>query len=320
MPNLLILLALPPETQKQYYEPLRAAFPELTVHLVDHHSKTAPYVADADVLITFGPMLTDAVLKNATNLKWIQALGTGVDNINDLPSFRREIIVTNIHGIHGPPMSESAIMSMLALSRDFPRIIKNQQNRGWERWPARLLNGKTVGIFGIGAIAEALAPRCKALGMTVVGISSVKRTVTDFDRMFARDELLEAVANLDYLVVLTPYSAATRNIISSEVLSAMKPTAYFINLARGGVVDEQALIKALEHGGIAGAALDVFSEEPLPKDHPLWSTKNVIITPHLGGFNDQYATQALPVILENMRKFLAGDVQHMVNVVKPAED
>jgi D-2-hydroxyacid dehydrogenase (NADP+) len=319
MANLLMLLALPVESQKQYYEPLKVSFPELTITLVDHHSKAAPYVAAADILMTFGPMLTNDLIKNATNLKWVQALGTGVDNINDLPSFRSEIIVTNIHGIHGSAMSESAIMSMLALSRDFPRVMRNQEKCEWDRWPARLLHGKTVGIFGIGAIGEALAPRCKALGMTVLGISSVKRTVANFDGMYARDQLLEAVTGLDYLVVLTPYSTATRNLINSEILAAMKPTAYFINLARGGIVDERALMEALTNGRIAGAALDVFNEEPLPRDHPLWKTKNVIITPHLGGFNDQYAKQAIPVIEENIRRFLAGDIDNMVNVVRPTK-
>jgi len=319
MANLLMLLALPLETQKQYYEPLKSAFPQLTIHLVDHHSKTAPYIASADILMTFGPMLRDEVIRNATNLKWIQALGTGVDNINDLPSFRKEIIVTNIHGIHGPAMSESAMMSMLALSRDFPRVMKNQEAREWNRWPARLLHGKTVGIFGIGAIGEALAPRCKALGMRVIGITSVKRPVANFDQIYSRDQLPEAIAEIDYLIVLTPYSAATRNIINGEVLTAMKRTAYVINLARGGVVDEKALVDALNNGLIAGAALDVFNEEPLPKEHPLWTAANVIITPHLGGFNDQYAKQAIPFIEENIRKYLAKDTANMINVVKAAK-
>lgn len=213
-------------------------------------------------------------------------------------------------------MSEAAIMAMLALSRDFPRTVRSQQRHLWERWPARLLDGKRLGILGIGVIAEALAPRCKALGMTVVGITSVQRTVPSFDRVYARDELLAAVRDLDYLLVLTPFSPATRHLVDSAILSAMKPTSYFINLARGGVVDEVALIKALENGQIAGAALDVFEEEPLPQDHPFWTMKNVIVTPHLGGFYDGYADRALPVVEENIRRFLAGDATNMINVVR----
>jgi D-2-hydroxyacid dehydrogenase (NADP+) len=316
MTSLLILLAMPPETVTHYYSRLRASFPQLTIHLVDHHSKVGPYIGSADILMTFGPMITDQVVRKAANLKWIQALGTGVDNLVDLPSLRDDIIITNIHGIHGAAMSEAAIMAMLALSRNFPRVVRNQDRHLWERWPARLLDGKKLGILGIGVIAEALAPKCKALGMTVVGISSVKRAVAGFDRIYGRDEFICTVRDLDYLVVLTPHSPATHHIVNGAIFSAMNPTSYFINLARGGVVDEEALIKALENGQIAGAALDVFNQEPLPEDHPFWSMKNVIVTPHLGGFYDGYADRALPVVEENIRRFLAGDTMNMINVVK----
>jgi D-2-hydroxyacid dehydrogenase (NADP+) len=316
MTSLLSLLAIPPEIASQYDSRLRAAFPELTINLVDHHSKVAPYIGSADILMTFGPMINDQVVREATNLKWIQALGTGVDNLVDLPSLRSGVIVTNLQGIHGAPMSEAAIMAMLAMGRDFPRTVRNQDRHLWERWPASLLDGKKLGILGIGVIAETLAPKCKALGMTVVGISSAERTVAGFDRVYGRDELLAAVRDLDYLVALTPYSPATRHIVNAAIFSAMKPTSYFINLARGGVVDEQALIKALENDQIAGAALDVFNDEPLPEDHPLWSMKNVIVTAHVGGFYDGYADRALPVVEENIRRFLAGDLTNMINVVR----
>lgn len=315
MASLLMLLAMPPEITAQYYARLRATFSALEMHLVDHHSKVGPYIGSADILMTFGPMLTDDVLRQATNLKWIQALGTGVDNLVDLPSLRRDVTITNIRGIHGAAVSEAAIMSMLALARDFTRVIRNQDRQFWERWPTRLLEGKTVGILGMGVIAEALAPRCKALGMSVVGISSVKRAVAGFDRVYGRDELVSAVRELDYVVVLTPYSPATRHIVDDAVFSAMKPTSYLVNLARGGVIDEPALIAALQNGQIAGAALDVFSQEPLPQHHPLWSMKNVIIMPHLGGFFDGYADRALPVVEENIRRFLVGDLANMINIV-----
>jgi D-2-hydroxyacid dehydrogenase (NADP+) len=315
MTNLLMLLAMPPNTIAQYYARLESTFPELDIHVADHHSKVVPYVRDADVLVTFAPMLTDEVLREATNLKWVQALGTGVDNLVDLPSLRRDVIVTNVRGIHGAAVSEAAIMAMLALTRNFPRVIRNQDCGLWERWPASLLEGKSVGILGIGVIAEALAPRCKALGMRVVGITSGKRDIAGFDRVYGRDELISSVQEVEYLLVLTPYSPATRHIVSAAVLSAMKPVSYLINLARGGVVDEQALISALEKGKIAGAALDVFTREPLPKEHPYWSMKNVIVMPHLAGFFDGYADRALPIVEENIRRFLAGDTAHMINLV-----
>ena len=316
MTNLLILLTLPEPVRMQYYDQLRKAFPELNVSMVDHHSKVGPHIKSADILLTFGPMMADHVVEEATNLKWIQALGSGVDGIVDLPSLRGNVTVTNLHGIQGPPVSEAAMMAMLALSRGLPRTVRSQDQHKWDRFPARLLKDKTVGIFGVGVIAEELAPKCKAFGMTVVGISSAKRLVPGFDRMHSREELEQVVRELDYLVLLTPYSAATRGIVGEKVLAAMKHSSYLVNLARGGVVDEPALIKALQEGRIAGAALDVFAQEPLPGDHPFWRMERVLVTPHLGGFCDVYVDQALPVVERNIRRFLAGERAQMVNIVK----
>jgi phosphoglycerate dehydrogenase-like enzyme len=196
------------------------------------------------------------------------------------------------------------------------RSLRSQRERKWVRFPATLLRGKTVGIFGVGAIALELAPRCKAMGMAVVGITSARRPAAGFDRMFGRDELAVAVRDLDYLVLLTPYTPETRHIVNAAVFAAMKPACFLINLARGGVVDEAALIEALRDKRIAGAALDVFAKEPLPEDHPFWGMDNVIITTHQGGFFDEYPVHALPVVEDNLRKFLAGDLKNMVNIVR----
>jgi phosphoglycerate dehydrogenase-like enzyme len=313
--NLLLMLALPGNTGQQYYDRLRTAFPQLKVDMVNHHSKVDPYIADADILITFGAHMSDTVLEKGTRLKWIQALGTGVDGITDRPALNKSTIVTNMHGLHGDAMSEAALMSMLALARQLPRSVRAQAKHAWERWPSSLLKGKTAGIFGVGAIAEDLAPRLKALGMTVVGITSGVREVPGFDRMVPRDRLTDAVRDIDYLILLTPYTKETHHLVNGPVLAAMKRTSFVINLARGGVMDEAALVQALREGHIAGAALDVFEKEPLPPESPLWDMPNVIVTPHLGGFHDEYATQALPVIEENLRKFLAGDFGTMRNLV-----
>jgi phosphoglycerate dehydrogenase-like enzyme len=299
-----------------YAARIRKRFPELEVDVVDHHSKAGPFAPMADVLITFGPHLTDEVVRLASRLKWVQALGTGVDGVIDQPSLRPDVIITNIRGIHGAPVSEAAIMMMLALCRKFPAVVHNQDRASWTRWPPQLLDGKTVGIFGIGLIAETLAPRLKALGMTVVGFGSTMREVPGFDRMHLRNEIVAQAPGLDFLVLLVPYSDETRNIIDARVLAALKPTSHLVNLARGGILDETALIRALEAGKLAGAALDVFQTEPLPSDHPLWKTKNVIVTPHLGGFCDVYAERALPTIEHNMACFLRGDFDAMVNVVR----
>jgi D-2-hydroxyacid dehydrogenase (NADP+) len=318
--NFLVLLTTLPEADKRaYYDGIRDAFPTESVDLASTIPEADQYLGRSEILITFGPHMgahADGVVRKAANLKWIQALGTGVDNIVDLPSLKPEVLVTNVHGLHGVPMTEAALLSMLALARDFPRLFRYQQERRWERFPPRLLAGKTVGIFGIGAIAASLAPACKALGMRVIGISSVKREVAGFDRVYARDALREAVRELDFFILLTPYTAQTRNIVDAQIFAAMKPGCHLVNLARGGIVDEAALIAALRQKRIAGAALDVFSEEPLSPESPFWAMENVIISPHLGGFNSDYVSQTLPIVTENIRRFLAGDFDNMLCVVR----
>jgi D-2-hydroxyacid dehydrogenase (NADP+) len=319
MTNVLFVLEFPEKQRKAYHDGVANAFPDITVHTVEDVRLADPYLATVDVLITFGPHLrgrAEHVLREAKRLKWIQALGTGVDNIADRASLRGDIVLTNVHGIHGAAISEAALMAMLNLSRHTAPYLRNQEQHTWKRWPCRLIEGKTVGIFGIGAIAQALAPRCEAMGMRIVGITSAKRAVAGFDQVYGRDELKIAVASLDHLVVLTPHTRETHHIINADILSAMKPTSTLINLARGGVIDEAALVTALQSSTIAAAALDVFSEEPLPADHPLWSLPNVMITPHVGAFYDDYVHEALKVINANMRQFLAGDTEKMVNVVK----
>jgi D-2-hydroxyacid dehydrogenase (NADP+) len=315
MTNLLILLTLTPELNSQYRDRLKAKFPELKVDLVDHHSKVGPYIGDADILLTFAPRLSDDVLRAGTKVKWVQALGTGTDNLTDRPVLRKDVIVTNIHGIHGPPVSEAALGSMLALARDIPRALRAQAQREWARFPAKLLHNKTVGVFGIGAIAEELGPKCKAFGMRTVGVSSSPRAVAGFDAMHASTELASVVGQFDFFVLLTPLTEKTRNSIDAKILAAMRPTSFLINLARGGVVDEAALVNVLQSKRIAGAALDVFNEEPLPQGHPFWAMENVIITTHQGGFCDVYIDYALPTVEANMRCFLSGNIGGMINVV-----
>ena len=318
--NLLILTEVQEAMRARYKAMLLERFPgKLTINVVGHHNDVGPYIADTDILLCFSPPMADHVVRDAPKLKWIQALGTGVDNIVDLPSLGPEVLVTNIRGIHGAPVSEATIAFMLSLARNMPGTVHAQDRSTWERWPAQLLAGKTVGILGVGLIAEYLAPICKAFNMTVVGITGSPRETKGFDRMVHRDDLVKVAPDLDFLVALIPMSAGTRNIVGEKVFKAMKPTAFLVNVARGGVVDEAALIKALEAGEIAGAGLDVFAEEPLPPGNPLWKTKNVTIFPHLGGYSQGYEDRAMPTIEANMRKFFAGDAKSMINIVrKPA--
>jgi D-2-hydroxyacid dehydrogenase (NADP+) len=317
--KMLIVLAFPEPVRNQYRDRLAATFPELQIDMVDHHSKVDPYIGDAEILVTFGAHISDRVLEKGARLRWIQALGTGVDGIVDRPALRDGVIVTNLRGLHGKSVSEAALTFMLALARNLPRAVRSQSAGRWDRYQVTLLAGATVGIFGVGVIAEELAPRCKALGMTVIGLSSGRRALPGFDVMRGKDELMEVVPQLDYLVLLTPYTNETHHVIDARVLAAMKPSAFLVNVARGGIVDEPALIEALRSRAIAGAALDVFAEEPLPDGHPFYSMDNVIITPHMAGFHVGYPADALPVVEENIRRFLAGDLDHMINVVRRQE-
>jgi phosphoglycerate dehydrogenase-like enzyme len=313
--RLLIVMTLPEPIRRQYADRIRAAFPQIKLDVVDHRSKADPYIGAADVLLTYGSMIDDALLRKAVNLKWIHAFTAGTDGIDDLPSLRREVLLTSTRGIHGAPVSEAALMAMLALGRGFARTVRHQDRRIWERQHVTLLDGKTVGIFGLGAIGAVLAAKCKAMGMHVVGVDRLRREVAGVDRMLGWDEGVQALGEMDYVVLLLPSSRDTQRIVGAQFLSAMKPTGYLLNLGRGDVVDEQALIDALRRQRIAGASLDVFVREPLPHDHPFWSLPNVIVTPHLGGVFDEYPSRAWPVIEQNIRRFLAGDFANLINLV-----
>lgn len=314
--KLLVLLNFPEHVRRQYGEAILAAFPEVDVQVADHHSRVEPHIQDAEILVTFGAHMSDQVLEKGERLRWIQALGTGVDGIVDRPALRPGVLVTSLHGLQSDSVAESVIVSMLALARNLPRSLRNQAAGRWERFQVELLKGRTAGILGVGAIAVDLAPRLGALGMNVVGITETPRALPGFSSMRRRADLSGAVADVDHLVLLLPYTHETKAIVDAAVLAAMKPTAFLINVGRGGVVDEPALIGALRAGTIAGAALDVFAEEPLPSGHALWEMENVIITPHMAGFHTGYAAAALPVVIENIRHFLAGEVDQMTNVVR----
>src|SRR6476620_10122278 len=177
MPRLLILLTLPPDVIEQYRVELGRKFPGIEIEVAGTPDKAMAALPQADMLLTFGQMMKNLRLDlaGAARLKWVQALGTGLDGITDQPALKPGVTVTSLHGVHGAPVSEAALASMLALSRDLPGFVRAQDEHAWKRWPAKLLQHKTCGILGIGVIAEALAPKCKAMGMTVAGITSSPR-------------------------------------------------------------------------------------------------------------------------------------------------
>jgi phosphoglycerate dehydrogenase-like enzyme len=295
-------------------EALAPKFQELNIFATTKEALASDFIEKADIMLAI--RFSDEIIRKAVKLQWIHSMITGVDYIVNLPSLRKDILLTSTRGIHGPQMSEIAFLLMLALNRNLPLNIKNQGKRVWEQWPTKLLYQKKVGIIGVGVIGKEIARKCKAFGMTVYGITNTKREIEHVDHSFGPDGLLQVMGEVDYFINVVPFTPQTLDMIGARELSAMKPTAYFINIGRGETVDEDALIHALENGVIAGAGLDVFCEEPLPEEHPLWTTKNLIILPHIGGRSDIYVDQALPIFEENLRRFLKGERRDLINVIE----
>lgn len=314
MPRVLYIGA-PEASAAEFSAMAQQALPGLDLVAVDGRAAALPLAADCEAMIGHHFQFDDDLVGRAPRLRWVQSLTTGTDQILALKSLGAEVTVTSTRGMHGPQMSELVFLHMLALARDFPRMQRNQAASTWERWPQPLLWGKTAVIVGVGAIAEALAPRCKAFGMTVHGVSGSPRNIAGFDHMHTRAQLAEAAALADFLILIVPLSAETENLIDARVIGAMKPGACLVNAARGGVLDEAALLAALRAKRIKGAGLDVFRTQPLPPDSVWWHEPGVVVTPLVGGMSDIYLQQAFPTVEANLRCFVEGRLEAMHNIV-----
>jgi phosphoglycerate dehydrogenase-like enzyme len=301
---------------QEFRQMLGPKFPELSLHAVADEAAAAQFVDSADILMAI--RVSDDLLARAARLQWIQSIISGTDYFEELPTFRRrdDLLLTSARGIHGPQMSELAIMLMLALTRGFPSMVRNQAQKIWDARPAALLWQKTVGILGVGVVGTAIAQKCKAFGMRVLGIGPHPRDCEALNRFFDLADLHQVMAEVDYFICVAPSNPNNRGLLGAEAFARMKPTAYFLNLGRGELVDESALITALKERRIAGAALDTYCHEPLPPDHPFWEMDNIIITPHIGGMSDIYVRQACTIIEQNLRLFLSGERQGLLNVVR----
>ena len=309
------ILVVDSEFQK-YQAYLEPRFPEVDFTYAANGEEALIHVSETEVIISIARWFTKEVAQKAKNLKWLQCNITGTDHLIESLSDRRDIILTSGRGIHGPQMTEVTLLHMLALYRQVRRLTKNQETHTWDRFLPYVLESRLVAILGLGAIAEHMARCFRALGMTVYGISRTNRKIEGIDKVFSRAELTEAVKDVDFLIALVPFNPETHNIIDAKVFYAMKPSACLINVARGGVVDEAALIDALKNRDISGAGLDVFEEAPLPDNSPLWDMKNVFITPFIGGRSDKYAERILTVIEPNIRAYIDGTTKYMKNIVQ----
>jgi phosphoglycerate dehydrogenase-like enzyme len=297
-----------------YRRRLAESFPAIEVLTATNTEEALRICPPATGLLGKAHQLPSQLVKGMPRLDWIQALTTGVDNLLEM-NLPGSVTLCSARGIHGPQMSELALLYMLALAREFPRMLVNQHQSRWERWPQRLLFGKTALIVGVGTISRVLALHCRGLGMKVIGISNAVTSAPNFDSVRPRAQLHAAAGHADFLILLVPYSPETHQLANASLFAAMKPGSFLINIARGRVTDEAALILALQSGQLAGAALDVFANEPLPPTSALWQLPNVIITPHIGGMSDCYAEQLMPLVEHNLRAYVTGDIAAMRNLV-----
>jgi D-2-hydroxyacid dehydrogenase (NADP+) len=298
-----------------YRERLAAEFPALTFVLAHSAAELPADMSDIEVLISFAITLNDDFYRRATRLKWIQCLATGVDHVLRCPSLRGDTLLTSGRGIHGPPMRETVLYLMMGVSRGVSRLTEDKKAHRWERRLWSLLYGKTASIVGVGVVGTAIGRLLKALGMHVVGVTRTPRIADGFDEMLPTAELREAARRADFLINVLPATAENALLFDRTVFAVMKPTAYYIGAGRGQTVDEAALIAALREGRIAGAGLDVFQSEPLPPDSPFWDLPNAFVLPHLGGYTSEYEELIMPLIVENMRLFLADRRSEMQNIV-----
>lgn len=252
-------------------------------------------------------------LRLGGRLRLVQVLSAGVDFMlsPELSASQAELCTTS--GIHSETIAEHVLMMMLALARKLPTVVLNQNGRQWESIEPQLLHGKCLGIVGFGSIGQAIGARAKSFGMHVVGLRRHPGDSPDADEVWANERLDELLPLVDHLVLAVPLTPETRGLMSRARIDKMLPTAYIYNIARGDVMDEAALIDALKSGRLAGAGLDVFWQEPLPEDNPLWSLPNVLVTPHNAGSMPNYRGRALEVFLENLRRLRDG--QTLINRV-----
>jgi phosphoglycerate dehydrogenase-like enzyme len=288
---------------------------ESEVVCVANQEEFLTQLPEAEVVCSFS-MPADWA-EQAPHLRWLQYPGAGVDRlfVSGLLSKQSPVVVTTAAGIHAVTISEYVFGSMLMFNWNWPQMVRLQDSHVWARsagWYSlggRELAGQTLGILGLGNIGRRIARLGRAFGMRVVGTrrSSTSSPDPDLDQIYPHDQFLPLLAESDYVILSLPLTPETEGLIGAEELRAMKNTAYLVNIARGRVVDEQALIKALREGWIGGAGLDVAETEPLPSNNPLYGLPNVILTPHIAGVGVYYERRLAELFADNLRRYRAGE-------------
>jgi phosphoglycerate dehydrogenase-like enzyme len=274
-------------------------------------ARLADILAETEVIYT-NPIVPNDLVERAPKLRWLQLTSAGVDRLLDSPIVRSQVTVTTASGIHAVTISEYVLGAMLAFAKGFPGAIRSQLEAKWAPYPPLELEGKTVGVVGMGAIGSRVAELAHAFGLRVLAIrrSVERRTLGEgpADELLPSSELPYLLGESDYVVVAVPLTPESTRMIGEAELRAMKPSGVLINIARGSVIDEPVLIRALKERWIAGAALDVFEREPLPSDSELWGLDNVLLTPHISGGTPRYMERAVELFCDNLRRYLAGEL------------
>jgi phosphoglycerate dehydrogenase-like enzyme len=302
-PNLhnLLILSQHFENYKQLIE--QASLPGLSILAVGEPAQAVQIGAECDLV--FGePALLCQVINSLSNVIWVQASWAGVEPLLS-SNMRRDYILTNVRNVYGPMMSEFVFGYLLMIERRILPRWQAQLNKEWDERPSGTLKGKIFGLLGVGTIGAHLAKTAHHFGMSVYGYTRYSESCNHVDRYFHGDSWHAFSADLDYLVCSLPGTNGTKGIVDAEFLSALPPKAWLVNIGRGSTLNELALVNALNNGMLAGAILDVFVEEPLPPEHPLWSTHNTVITSHTAARN--YPPDIASLFINNYKLFIRGE-------------
>lgn len=298
---------------------VQEALPDDEVVIIERGASLEP-AAQAEVgLIPPDADRARALLAAAPRLRWLHTISAGVERLL-IPEIldRPDLVFTNNTGAYDVPIAEHVIAMLFAASKRIPGHLLTQARHEWKRDLEHTeLRDATLVILGLGSIGGELARLASGLGMRVLGVRrDASRLVPGVERVVPPEQLGLLAAEADYLAVTSALTPATRGLVSAEVIARLRPHAWVVNIARGAIIDEPALIAALEERRIGGAALDVFAVEPLPADSPLWNLDNVIVTPHVSNSSPRVRQRSLALVVENVRRFKAGEP--LLNIVDPA--
>lgn len=296
---------------------LKEKFPEQTFIFKEKVNAVEDYLTDAQVIVTYGADITEEMIHQAKQLEWIMVLSAGIDEMPLEVIEERDILVTNVRGIHKRPMAEYAMSTLLYVCRQEEALTRNYLNKQWEQsLTFHELNDKIMLIVGTGSIGQEVARLAQAFNMKTLGLSRSGDAVEHFDEVNTIEVLEEMLPRADFIVSVLPSTDETQDRYTMKEFKQMKSSAVFFNMGRGDAVVEADLLKAIEQRIIAHAILDVFREEPLPTDHPFWTEENITITPHVAAKSNRYVPRAMEIFEANLHTFLKGeeDYQNKIDI------